>query len=306
MEGANSTPIRRSIPVILILAGIIGLYYLYYYLYGPKINKIYKLLDENISATIDPIKPIIITSDKLPMLYEGGEFTISSWVYINNWSYRNGFSKSIISIGGPNFDIIRIYLGGYKPQLSVSLHTRESGSDTSESLERSTVNMVFNSLQTGSGLMDSLQICDLPEIEMQRWVNITVAVNNKTVDVYLSGKLARSCVLPKQFKVDGGGYSANLLAYGGFGGQLSSTMMFDTALNPEQVYKNYMLGPEPQNDTNNWIIYLLLIIILIYSFTGNSQMVTYISISVIVIYIFYTQTQTQMQKTQTSLINTNK
>ena len=36
-----------------------------------------------------------------------------------------------------------------------------------------------------------------------------------------------------------------MLEYGGFGGQISTTMMYDTALNPEEVYKNYMAGPEP-------------------------------------------------------------
>jgi len=70
--------------------------------------------------------------------------------------------------------------------------------------------------------------------------------------VYLNGKLSRSCVLPKMFKVDAGGYSAHLLAYGGFGGQISLTTMYDAALNPEQVYTNYMRGPEPITNIGEW------------------------------------------------------
>lgn len=282
MEAANnSSPVARVIPVLLIFAGLVGLYYLYQYLFGPKSVNSYSLISGKTSATIDPAKPIIITSDKLPTIYEGGEFTISTWIYVSNWNYRRGFNKSIISIGGPNFDTIRVYLGGYKPSLSVRLQTKDtsgvnnavptaatanntttgSGAPMSstngdmsmvESLDKATQNAVFNILQSDSDLLNTNPICDLPQIDLQRWINLTIAVNGKTVDVYYDGKLARSCVLPSFFKVDAGGYSANLLAYGGFGGQIATVNMYDGALNPEQVYKNYMAGPEPITNIVDW------------------------------------------------------
>jgi hypothetical protein len=278
METANansSSPIGRLIPVLLIFFGLIGLYYLYQYLFGPKSVNTYPLITAKQSANIDPSKPIVVTSDKLATIYEGGEFTVSTWIYITNWSYRSGFNKSILSIGGPNFDTIRIYLGGVRPTLSVRLHTRgSSGAGNivptgamglndvnsatpsiapSDSLSVATKNATFGILQTDSGLLDSSPLCDLPEIDLQRWVCITVAANAKTVDVYLDGKLARSCVLPSFFKVDAGGYSASLLAYGGFGGQIANTNMYDAALNPEQVYQTYMAGPEPITNFFQWV-----------------------------------------------------
>lgn len=272
MESENSSsPLGKLIPVLIVLAGLIGLYYLYQYLFGAKVGNSYALLSNSQAANIDVSKPIIITSDKLPSLYEGGEFTISTWIYITNWSYRAGFNKSILSIGGPNFDTIRMYLGGIKPKLSVRLQTKDNSSSSVpssnkmssapkmqiESLEKATQNATYNILQTDSGLLDSSPLCDLPEIELQRWVNITVAVNGKTVDVYMDGKLARSCVLPSFYKVDAGGYSATLLAYGGFGGEIATTTMWDTALNPEQVYRNYMAGPLPITGFTQWISSLL-------------------------------------------------
>ncbi len=279
MEAANnSSPLGKTIPVLLIFAGLIALYYLYMYLFGPRSKNAYTLISKTQTASIDPSKPITITSDKLPSIYEGGQFSVSTWVYINNWSYRSGFNKSIVSIGGPNFDTIRIYLGGYKPSLSVRLQTRESSGvnntvptgatglniniggmssspspSNSMSLDKATQNATFNILQPDSGLLDSSPMCDLPDIDLQRWVNITVSVDGKTVDVYLDGKLARSCVLPSFYKVDAGGYSAYLLSYGGFGGQISTTTMYDAALNPEEVYKNYMAGPEPITSFTGWI-----------------------------------------------------
>ena len=270
----KSSPIGRLVPVLLVLAGLIGLYYLYQYLFGPKSTNAYTLISGTQSANIDPSKPITITSDKLPIIYEGGEFTISTWIYVTNWSYRTGFNKSIISVGGPNFDTIRVYLGGNKPKLSVRLQTKDmSGAMNAvpsgatainvnlgatksqvpvESLDKGTQNATFGILQTDSGLLDGSPLCDLPEIDLQRWVCITVSVNGRTVDVYMDGKLASSCVLPSFFKVDAGGYSANLLAYGGFGGQIATTTMYDSALNPEVVYKNYMAGPQPITNIGQW------------------------------------------------------
>lgn len=275
---ANSSPVGRVVPVLLVFAGLVGLYYLYQYLFGPKSTNTYTLISATQNAHIDPSKPITITSDKLPVIYEGGEFSISTWIYITNWSYRTGFNKSIISVGGPNFDTIRIYLGGNKPKLSVRLQTKDASGTMNtvpsgatainvnigasnitsnsqvpiESLDKGTQNATFSILQTDSGLLDGSPLCDLPEIDLQRWVNITVSVNGRTVDVYMDGKLARSCVLPSFYKVDAGGYSANLLAYGGFGGQISTTTMYDSALNPETVYKNYMAGPEPITNIGQW------------------------------------------------------
>jgi hypothetical protein len=259
----SSSPLGRLIPVLIVFAGLVGLYYLYQYLFGPSASNSVELVSSSLKANIDPAKPITITEDKLPRLVEGGEFTVSTWIYVNNWSYRAGFNKSILSIGGPNFDTIRIYLGGNKPKLHVRLQTREKGGVLStvasntqvptESLDKATQNATYNILQTDSGLLDSSPLCDLPEIDLQRWVNITVSVNGKTVDVYLDGKLSRSCVLPSFYKVDVGGYSANLLAYGGFGGEIATTGMWDAALNPEAVYRNYMAGPLPITSLYKWL-----------------------------------------------------
>lgn len=264
----NSSPIARMIPVFIIFLGLLGLYYLYQYLFGPKMNNSFPLTGKQ-SAQVD--KPIIFTSTQLAPLYEGGEFTVSTWIYVSNWSYRGGKNKSIIRIGGNNFDTIRVYLGAHNPKLYVRLHTKENtmvmgsgaplatasatatATTTTTSASTSAVQSenldissrsLLNTLQTESGLLDNLHTCDIPELPLQRWVNISISVNGKTVDVYIDGKLSRSCVLSAPFRVDDG-YNATILEYGGFGGQIANTIMYDTALNPEEVYKNYMAGPEP-------------------------------------------------------------
>lgn len=257
----SSSPLAKLIPIIIIIGGLVALYYLYQYLFGVRTVRSSTLIGDIQKADIDASKVITISGASLPPIYEGGEFTISIWIYINNWNYRAGFNKHIISIGGQSFDTIRMYLGGNRPQLRIRLQTKEKGvinhvssnKSITDSLDRLTQNATFNILQTDSGLLDASPLCDLPEVDLQRWVNITTCVNGKTVDVYLDGKLARSCVLPSFYKVDAGGYTATLLNYGGFGGVIANSMAYDVALNPEDVYKNYMAGPEPITSIIGWL-----------------------------------------------------
>lgn len=245
----SSSPVVRMLPAVMVFAGLIALYYLYQYLFGFRSLNKYDLITKTQPANVGDADVIKLTSDKLPGLYEGGEFTVSTWFYVNNWSYRSGKNKCILRVGGNNFDTIRIYLGGTKPKLNVRLHTRDATSTSTtapagDALTAQTLNATFNTLQTETSLLDSPSGCDLPEIDLQRWVNLTVAVNGKLADIYVDGKLARSCVLPSHFKVDSS-YSAYVIPFGGFGGEISSTVMYDMALNPEMVYKNYIAGPEP-------------------------------------------------------------
>jgi hypothetical protein len=99
--------------------------------------------------------------------------------------------------------------------------------------------------------------CDLVEVELQRWINITVVLSGRSVDVYMDGKLARSCVLPSFFKVDPSGYQLTLLDKTGFGGFISNVNAYGYAMNPEQVYRNFMVGPNYQYSFISWLKSLL-------------------------------------------------
>lgn len=258
----SSAVLTRLIPVILIFLGLLGLYYLYQYLFGPKTNNSYPLITATQSAQTLPGQPLVFSSTQLAPLYEGGEFTLSTWIYVSDWHYRANRHKSIIRIGsvpysgdmgmGMKFDTIRLYLGSHTPKLHVKLDSFNRDASISgivdiigDSLDIASYTSIYENLQIDSGLRENRHSCDISEIPLQRWVNITVAVNGKIVDVYIDGKLSRSCVLPNPFRVDSNGYAGVALEKEGFGGKISTTTMYDTALNPEAVYKNYMAGPEP-------------------------------------------------------------
>jgi hypothetical protein len=270
-------PATLFIQGIVVILGLVGLYYLYQYLFSGGALSATSLLGAKQSA--NPSQPVVVSSGSMPALYEGGEFSVSMWVYINNWTVRNGFNKHILSIGGSTLDTLRIYLGPFTPTLQVRINSPNGstpvtataaagqapaapqllgatsgpatlGSTAGAGNAKSTT---FETLQTGANMIDGPALCDLPSIDMQRWVNIVACVNNKTVDVYLDGKLARSCVMPSHYRVDGGGYAATLLDYGGFGGYISTVNLYNQALGPDTVYHAYMAGPQP---ISNFLDYL--------------------------------------------------
>ena len=227
----------RFIQVIILILGIVGFYYLYQYLFSgaqPSVTLLPSMQPGN-PATV----PAPIRSDVLPPIYQGGEFSVSTWIYVNNWSVNQNKNKSILRIGGSKFDTLRIYLGASQPQVMVRLD------DSTQKMKPD--DKTFTDLQTGANLNNSYTICDTPPIDLQRWVNLTVVVNGMTCDVYIDGKLIRSCVLPNYFTVDTN-YSVYMLDdgtgnAGGFGGSISTTTMYGYALAPDAIYTSYIQGP---------------------------------------------------------------
>ena len=267
-------PATLFIQGVVVILGLVGLYYLYQYLFSGGAASATSLLGAKQSAS--PTQALIVPSSSMPALYEGGEFSVSMWLYINNWTTRNGFNKHILSIGGKTLDTLRIYLGPFTPSLQVRINNPNGSTSVTAKAAAGVAPMlgataaapaaaptagmagtakttVFETLQTGASLMDGPSLCDLPAIDMQRWVNVVVCVNNKTVDVYLDGKLARSCVLPSHYRVDAGGYAASLLDFGGFGGYISSVNMYNQALGPDTIYHAYMAGPQPITNFGDYL-----------------------------------------------------
>jgi len=112
------------------------------------------------------------------------------------------------------------------------------------------VDSLFTPLAMEDSLLTAPPMCDLPEIDMQRWTMITVVLSGRTIDVYLDGKLSRSCIAPSYFKVDPTGVSANITERGGFDGYTGYTAVTNYAMNPDEIYRAYISGPNGLSATD--------------------------------------------------------
>jgi hypothetical protein len=238
----DSFPAARSLGgIVILILGAVALYYLYQYTYGVE-----GLSSTAIITTAIPgntvTKPALYT---IPPIYEGGEYSVSFWIYITGFKDQTGLNKHILEIRGVNYSSLLVGLGAHKNKLLTRVNTAGSSNISGRtSLTGSEVKTLFTTTQVPSGLLEeNMELCDLPEVDLQRWVCISVVLNGRTCDLYMDGKLARSCVLPGPFKVDPRGYQMKLLDFDGFDGFISDVTCYQYALNPDQTYRIYMAGP---------------------------------------------------------------
>jgi hypothetical protein len=113
---------------------------------------------------------------------------------------------------------------------------------TTSMLNSATMASLFGHPVAAACTDSTLPPCDVPEYDLQRWTQITVVLSGKITDVYMNGKLARSCINSSYFKVDVNP-RVNVLAHTTFDGQLANLNLYNIALNPAQIYDIYTKGP---------------------------------------------------------------
>jgi hypothetical protein len=136
-----------------------------------------------------------------------------------------------------------MYLGQFTNKLGVRVST-ESASD---SLGDLTVARDYAAIVAGtSPYTDSspdFKKCDIEQVDLQKWVNITTVLTGRTIDIYIDGKLSRSCLLDGLFKVAGEKPTLKLGGPNGFGGIIGMTRAANFAYSPDRVYSYYQEGP---------------------------------------------------------------
>lgn len=88
---------------------------------------------------------------------------------------------------------------------------------------------------------NATQTVTIPDIPLKRWFNVAIRMQNKIMDVYINGTIAKRYAfdnLPKQNYND-----VRICPNIGFSGQLSNLRYFDSALNVFQLTNIAMAGP---------------------------------------------------------------
>jgi hypothetical protein len=123
----------------------------------------------------------------------------------------------------------------------------------------------FTSIDENS-IVNSSATCDVKDIEMQTYVNICLILSGKTLDIYLQGKLVKTCVYNHFFKVDPAGVTLRSLQthgeFRGFDGEIGRIQVFNTELTPDEIYKNYMAGQDGKSSTSDPLGFIKYIFIL--------------------------------------------
>jgi hypothetical protein len=171
-------------------------------------------------------------------------FAYSIWFYVNDWNYRYGEKKVIFgrmgaqgnssssSIPGVNGidPCPAVILGDVQNDISISLGCYPG----------------VNKAPSTEGGNTIVHTCSVANIPIQKWVHLTVSVYGRSMDVYIDGKLVRTCLLPGVASVNN---NANVYVTpsGGFAGWTSKFQYYPGPLNPQQVWNVYTQGP------SNWL-----------------------------------------------------
>jgi len=203
--------------IIIGVVILIILYLLYSYYFSSS-------TDTTLVKLHDATTPDIISANQIPSGVTT-DYTYSIWFFINDWNYRYGQPKIIFGrTDNNNNPAPSITLGALSNNINVTLETYES---------------------TQSGVANNpngtTHTCSIENVPLQRWTNLIVSLNTRALDIYLDGKLVRTCVLPGVPKMNP---SSNIILTpgGGFSGYTSEFRYIANAINPTQAYNIYKEG----------------------------------------------------------------
>ncbi len=259
---------RPVLGIVFFIFFIVGLYYLYDFLYGKNVSfaSVDLVSDVRSATKTTPIGDTgmkAVAATELTGLLDGGQYTASFWMYVADARSSTGVPTKLIHLMEISKDRMAketekkgntLLFVGLNP-LNGSLIVRQSASDTPMIKNAATTqtSSVYNldSLITNynaGSVYKQDDRCDILQgVEYQRWLLVTVVGNGRTLDVYLDGKLARSCVYNSNFAL--GSPNGSATAYFGLNnesalkGFFSGGKFYNYALTPDAIWALYQAGP---------------------------------------------------------------
>jgi hypothetical protein len=165
-------------------------------------------------------------------------FAYSIWFYINDWNYRYGEPKVIFGrMGGKSTNSKGSVPGvsGVDPCPAVVLGAIENNISISLSCYPG------SNQKPKKGGNAVIHTCTVANVPIQKWVNLTISVYGRTLDIYIDGKLVRTCLLPGIANINN---NADIFVTpaGGFNGWTSRLQYYPGPLNPQEVWNIYVKG----------------------------------------------------------------
>ena len=147
-------------------------------------------------------------------------FTYSMWFFIREWNTTDG-KKMILKRSaksrehGRTVVCPKIYLGESSNDVNIQVSCEDASDHT----------------------------CRVSNIPIQKWVNLITSVYGRSLDVYVDGKLVRTCVLPGvPLASTVKGEDIKITPSGGFTGETSQFMYWANATNATEAAAIYRKG----------------------------------------------------------------
>jgi len=175
-----------------------------------------------ITITQDPASKGAVTLYRSINATDGIEFTWSVWIYITNLQYQTGKYRHIFSKGNANIDSSGLNFPNNAPGLYIAPNTNE-------------LVVIMNTYEV---INEEIKIPDIP---INKWMNVIIRCKNKNLDIYINGTITRSLELVGVPKQNYGDVFVSL--NGGFSGYTSNLQYFNYALGTLAIQRLVEKGP---------------------------------------------------------------
>ena len=170
---------------------------------------------------------------------QGMEFTWSTWLFIDNASSGNNNNPKRIFSKGGNSETGEVFAMN-SPGLYLYDGTTSTSNTNSLTVAMTTFDDQENSV--GSGTLGKIEKITIKNVPIQKWVNIIIRVQNRTIDIYVNGVMSSRYNLSQVIKQNYGdifvGDDAN-----GMNGFISSLRYFDHAIGNMKIEEIIQQGP---------------------------------------------------------------
>lgn len=164
---------------------------------------------------------------------DGLEFTWSTWIFINSLQTNSGLYKHVFSKGNSNLNKNGMVEPNNAPGLYIAPNT----------------NALVVVMNTYNVINEEITIPDIP---INKWVNVIIRCQNTTLDVYINGTIARSINLVGVPKQNYGDVYVGM--NGGFDGYVSNLWYYNHALGTLEIQNLMNRGPSTRMIGGNGVV----------------------------------------------------
>ena len=184
-----------------------------------------------VNPTLANSKPILRSVNE----NQGMEFTWSTWLFIDNTSSGNNMNPRRIFSKGGNSETGELFAMN-----SPGLYLYDGSTSNTNAITIATTTFAASDMHTDGQI--KTKTITIKNIPIQKWVNVIIRAQNKTIDVYINGILSVRHNLSEVIKQNYGdifvGDDKN-----GMNGFISSLRYFDHAIGNMKIQEIIQQGP---------------------------------------------------------------
>lgn len=168
------------------------------------------------------------------------QYTISFWMFINNNKWSHNFNEWK-----------HVFHRGTKPDIGSQTQGKERQiSELDRQLPGFWLAPKLNNLHCILTTRGGQERIVLEDIDLNKWINIVLTVDERAITLYKDGKLERTITLFQPMDVSNNNVYVNY--YGGFAGNMAYLQFFNTVLTPSKIQNMYN---DYRNNVDKYVIY---------------------------------------------------